>query len=398
MPARRTTEIPFAVNRDDARTLLAQVTDGLRDAIVGGRYAPGDIVPSSRALASCLGVSHIVTEAALKRLAEDGFVVARPRVGCVVRDRSAKQWLGHVVFVYNSANIGYFQSAMAEALRSRLNKAGYLFTRTAATFDEATGTADFSLVDAALSRSVDLVLAMTTWRELPGHLARLGVPYAFVSYNPRPYGVGATNFDNERALLDFAETCKAEGIRRAVTMKCFHVRSVPTRLLRAAGIETTLKIFGPVGRNGTFSDIEQTGFDGFSRMIKSGRIDRDTIYYFEDDYLARGALMAMTLAGLRAPHDIRIAIQANRGFVPVYDRELTRIEIDPVEAGAAAAADALAFLRTGHYPDMSAAIYKFIRGETMGASSNAECRMQNFGVSRLQSAADSNQSLNRLTS
>ncbi|MER2178287.1 MAG: GntR family transcriptional regulator, partial [Stenotrophomonas maltophilia] len=50
---------------------LAQVADGLRDAIVSGCYAPGDIVPSSRALASGLGVSHIVTEAALKRLGEE---------------------------------------------------------------------------------------------------------------------------------------------------------------------------------------------------------------------------------------------------------------------------------------------------------------------------------------
>ena len=387
MPARRTTEIPFAVNRDDARTLLAQVTDGLRDAIVGGRYAPGDIVPSSRALASCLGVSHIVTEAALKRLAEDGFVVARPRVGCVVRDRSAKQWLGHVVFVYNAENIGYFQTAMAETLRTRLNEAGYIFTRAAATFDRETGKSDLSPIDAALSRSVDLVLAMTTWRELPGHLARLGVPYAYISSGKiKPAGVGFTSFDRSRALRELTGACRSRRIRKAVVMNCFRLSSLAFDAFREAGIETERKILGPVRRSGHFSDIERTGFESFRRMIDSGRIDRDTLYYFEDDYLARGALMAISQAGLRISDDIRVATLANSGFVPVCGRELTRIEIDPEEAGAAAASDVLAFLRTGRYPDGNAAAYKFVMGETMGqctmhdaqcAMHNAECRMRN---------------------
>ena len=54
----RTKPIPFTVARSDARTLLAQVADGLREAIVGGYYVPGDIVPSSRELARILGVSR----------------------------------------------------------------------------------------------------------------------------------------------------------------------------------------------------------------------------------------------------------------------------------------------------------------------------------------------------
>ncbi len=371
MSARRTTEIPFAINRNDARTLLAQVTDGLRDAIVGGRYAPGDIVPSSRALASCLGVSHIVTEAALKRLAEDGFVVSRPRVGCVVRDRGAKQWLGHVVLVRTSLNMGYFQAEMSESLRNHLNAAGYLFSLVAPTYDAAIGKSDLSPIDAALARSVDLVLVMSNWRKLNLHVARLGVPFAFIGSNPKPHGVGRTEFDRDRALCDFASVCKSEGVRRAVTMKCFQGTSLAARQFRAVGIETEEKLVGRFAGYDTFSDIERAGFEGFRRIIKSGCLNRDTIYYFEDDYLARGALMAMTLAGLHAPEDIRVATLANKGFVPVYDRELTRIEVDPVTAGKATAADVLAFLRTGHYPDGSAVACKFVQGETMGAASAA---------------------------
>ena len=36
---------PFSVNRNDSRSLADQVADGLRTAIVGGYYAPGDLLP-----------------------------------------------------------------------------------------------------------------------------------------------------------------------------------------------------------------------------------------------------------------------------------------------------------------------------------------------------------------
>lgn len=358
--------VPFAVARNDARTLLAQVSDGLREAIAGGYYAPGDMLPSSRELARVLGVSEIISRAALRRLADEGFVDARPRIGSVVRDRSAKQWRGHVVFVYNSANIGYFQNAMAETLRGRLNEEGYLFTRATATYDEASGKPDFSPIDAALSRSVDLVLAMSSWRQFPGYLARLGVPYAYVAMGKtKPFGVGMTKFDKAHALRDMAEACQSKGILKALVMHCYNLASIAERQFQAAGLETSRKILGEVGSNGDFSDIERVGLEGFRRMIKTGQIDRDTLYYFEDDYLARGALMAMALSGLRAPEDIRIATLANTGFLPAYDRDITRIEIDPKAAGAAVAEDALTFLKTGHYPESTDVGYRFVRGETM---------------------------------
>ena len=357
---------PFKVDHGDERTLVRQVTDGLRRAIVEGYYAPGDLLPSSYSLVDDLGVSRIVTRAALRQLAAEGLAVARPRVGTVVRDRGAKLWRGHVVFVYNSANIGYFQTAILETLRSRLNEEGYLFTQAATFFDTTSGKADFSSIDAALSRSVDLVMAMSSWRQFPGYLARTGVPYAYVAIGKSmTSGVGMTRFDRIRALREMAEACQANGIRKAVAMHCFHLSSDAERQFRAAGIETRRIVLGPVGSNGDHTVIERTGFEEFRRMISSGHIDHDTLYYFEDDYLARGALMAMAIAGLRAPEDIRVATLANAGFLPAYDRELTRIEIDPKAAGEAAANDALAFLKTGHYPEGNSVGYKFIRGATM---------------------------------
>ena len=92
-------KIPFSINRNDARPLFNQVVDGFREAIFSGYYKPGDKIPSSRDLCPLLGVSRIVTQAALEQLVSEGLVASRPRIGSVVRDRNAKQWKGRVLFV-----------------------------------------------------------------------------------------------------------------------------------------------------------------------------------------------------------------------------------------------------------------------------------------------------------
>jgi DNA-binding LacI/PurR family transcriptional regulator len=219
---------------------------------------------------------------------------------------------------------------------------------------------------------VDLVLVMSSWDRLLAHLAKSGKPLAFITYSdPGRIGVGSTYFDMTASVGDLAAACKARGIRRSVVMGYYQEHSTAEDILGFAGIETTRQSLGPIVPDASLMDIECAGFDGFRRLIGAGRIDRDTLYYFEDDYVARGALMAMALAGLHAPEDIRVATLANAGFLPTYDRDLTRIEIDPVAAGKAAAADALAFLRTGRYPNGNAAAYRFVPGETLGAASAA---------------------------
>jgi GntR family transcriptional regulator/MocR family aminotransferase len=63
---------------DRGRTpLRAQIEDQLRDAVRGGRLAPGAALPSSRALARELGVSRGVVVEAYAQLAAEGYLVAR---------------------------------------------------------------------------------------------------------------------------------------------------------------------------------------------------------------------------------------------------------------------------------------------------------------------------------
>lgn len=356
--------------RNDARTLLAQVTDGLRQAIVGGYYAPGDVLPTSRELARILGVSMIVAAPALKRLADEGFVLARPRIGTVVRDRSERQWRGHVAFVFLDADVSPFQTLFYEALRVRLNKAGYLVTRAGVEAAGPRGACDFSLLDAALSRSVDLAVALFDYPSVFGHFARRGIPFAAVGpLDARPDGaVGFTRFDYRAAIPDFCAACRAAGVTKVIDYrwKGASRHSVETALKSTSGIDVRKVILKADFSHGLGLGVEAAGYECIRRMVASRRLDREALHFFGDDYLARGAFLALAHAGLRIPEDIRAATWANTGLGPYFPLDISRMEMDPAAAGGIVADAALEFLSTGKYPEISVIGPKWHDGETMG--------------------------------
>lgn len=359
--------IPFQVSRNDSRTLVCQVTDGLRQLVLGGFYSPGDTLPPYDELSRSLGVSQIVTRAAVRTLSEEGLVVVRPRLGTVVRDRGAKQWKGHVLFVDPEGDLGYFHTLFSDELRTRLNKAGYLFTRATVEREGAEGPYEFSMLDVALSRSVDLAIVHFDRPPIFRHLVKKGIPFAAVASKlPSMSGaVGLTRLDHLAALPDFIGACVAAGVRKVVHVNWRGFPGGFAEALRAAGIATVSVPVKPRESLRKLFVVEAAALATFSRHIESSRFDRDAVYFFADDYVARGALLALAQAGLRAPEDVRIATWANAGLGPAYFRPLSRMEMDPISAGAAVADAALEYLRTGKYTEGTAIGPRWIRGETM---------------------------------
>ncbi|MBP6995180.1 MAG: PLP-dependent aminotransferase family protein [Phycicoccus sp.] len=70
--------------RESSAPLRQRIADAVVQEIREGRLAPGDPLPSSRALAADLAVSRGSTVAAYDELAAAGFVIARPGSGVVV--------------------------------------------------------------------------------------------------------------------------------------------------------------------------------------------------------------------------------------------------------------------------------------------------------------------------
>jgi len=348
---------------------VSQVADGLRQGIVGGFYRPDDVIPSYRELAAMLGVSQIVTKAALRKIADEGLVVSRPRIGSVVRDRNVKQWIGRVVFVCPEGDENYPQTVLAGALRNRLTEAGYLFTQVCLP-KKTEDKYDFARLDAALSQSVGLIVAMFARPHILSRLARQEVPYAvFSEYAKMPrHAVGVTWLNFNLAAEDFAAACKAHGIKNVVEF-CYCAMCDVAPALRKVGIGIKKIQVPPNGLDTSLIGVKRKGMEIFGRLIAKKQISRDTIYFFADDYLASGALMALSYAGLRSPEDVRIVTFSNKWLGPIYPRELSRMEFDAHKAGDVLADAALEYLKTGKYPSDTVVGPVWVDGETMKASS-----------------------------
>ena len=77
-------EILIEIDRSRPRGLRVQVEEELKHAIREGRLAPGTLLPSSRALASDLGVTRGVVVAAYDQLLAEGYLSSRPGAATVV--------------------------------------------------------------------------------------------------------------------------------------------------------------------------------------------------------------------------------------------------------------------------------------------------------------------------
>ncbi len=359
-------KIPFSVNRNDVRPLFNQVVDGLREAIMSGFYVPGDKIPTSRELCSILGVSRIVTQAALEQLATEGLVVSRPRVGTIVRDRNEKQWRGRVVFVYENGDNNYLKTMLGSTMQDRLSDGGYIFSQ-ASIGKHPDGTSDFCRLDAALSSSADLVMVMFHRPEIYAYLSNRKTPYAvFGEMNVRPStAVGAIHLDYNLANDDFALRCKALGVKNVIEVYWHRLMCDVAPSLKKAGVHVK-KLKVPVDESeGRLIGVRRAGRIAFERLIAEKRISRDAVYFIADDYLTTGALAALSYSGLKVPEDIRLVTFANAGLGPDYCRPLSRMELNSVCAGEATAAAILEFLKTGVFPAGITVGPKWMDGDTM---------------------------------
>ena len=362
-------KIPFSVNRNDMRPLFNQVVDGIREAIMSGFYAPGDKIPTSRELCPILGVSRIVTQAALEQLVSEGLVTSRPRVGTVVRDRGVKQWRGHVVIVYEKDDNTYFKTMLASVMQDALSEEGYILSE-ASVLPNKDGSIDFSRLDAVLSRSVDLVMVWCHRPKIYAYLTKREIPYvAFGEKSAKPTAaVGAIHFNYNMAMPDFAVACRAAGVKEVVQVYWHQLMCDIAPAMRMVGIRVR-KIKAPVDESeGRLIGVKRAGRLAFEKMLRSNDVHAvaGRCFFIADDYLADGALLALSYAGLKIPKDVRLATFANAGLGPDYCRPLSRMELDPFVAGRMVADAIVAYLKEGFFPANVTVGPKWIDGETIG--------------------------------
>lgn len=358
----RTKAVPFGVDKNLKTSLVDQVADGFRQAIMGGYYRPGDVLPSIRALAPVFGVSVRVTAQVVKILANEGLVAPRTRLGSVVLARKTPYWKGNVILIRPDGEYGFFQTEFTGCIRKRLSQAGYLVMQ--ATVPKVSPFRyDATILDIMLNRPVDIAVVLADCKDIISKLEKYKVPYVVTC--GEMYGencVGIIPFDFAPAVADFVSHCISAEVASVVQVGkgAGDLDVLPT--LKAAGIKATAENIDLRWDRGHLEDIQKATVEFFR---KNGRDRRwPDLMYFTDDYLASAALLCLEHLRIDVPEDLKVVVLSNRGHCPVSWDTLSRIEVDPVEFAEEVSAAVLSHLNGTGFPEGDLLTPRYIVGSS----------------------------------
>ena len=344
----RKRRIPFEMDRAQRGTLAEQMADGLRKAIHAGIYRKGDRLPAVRDLVARFGVSSRVPVAAFKILSNEGLVDAVPHKGCTVRELRSPVWKGHALCIIPSGDFSYSVAMLAGCVRSALNGAGYLLTQVTVPRAE-NGNLDMGLLDYALQQHVDFAVLLGDSRRLAARLERAEVPFVsqvFESCDTHKMCRGVYMEDMCAAYRNFAACCRARKEKRVIcVVKRPGESAAVSEALGNAGIAAEEWCLNPKRQGrGRLEILRRTAFNAFDARLAEGRGWLPDVLYFNDDYLATGAMIALCAHGVRFPQDVRMATVVNVGNAPVFPGGFDRFELDQEQCGLMIAEAALACL------------------------------------------------------
>ena len=350
--------MPFSVDRERNTSFTAQIVDAVRQAVQTGVYKPGDRLPGFREMAKELGVCLIVVRSAFSRLAAEGVVCRRRGVGTVIMEPEKKPWMGHIVIASIEVRENHLLSGITGELRQVLMKAGYLVSTVV--IGSSPGNYDFAHLESVLSGSVTLVVSTSGSPEIERFLSRFKTPY--IVFGESEKAVGRVKLDCTKAVADFVRYCRANKVKRVLEITVGSNMASAREMLAKEHIECKR---WPIVRKGGLEEISRATLAAFyCRMERHGRAWLPDVLYFNDNFAAQSALTALLESDVDIPGEVRFVIWSNRGEGPFWRKELTRIEIDPFDAGRIFARYVLKYLAGREIPKNAVVAPVFVAGET----------------------------------
>ena len=338
------------LNRDATKTLTAQLADALRSGIVRGEWAVGDALPGIYELAEECKVSAKVPRKALAVLASEGWTKPVRGVGSVVVDRDmAVREKGRVLFYVRETGYSYYCAEVMATFEKRLSARGYGISSVCAV--TRSESAAVRRLDEALKEKWSLVVMMGGGAEARGIVAGSGWPFVLVGDGaplPRfsaPSCIGRFEIRCGKAVPDLIRECVRRKVSRVVQFKYAEGAFDVAGMLTHAGIDVKTV---NVSRKSSPEDVSRAALAEM-RKIAAKRPLPD-LFLFTDDYLTQGALIALSVASVRIPEDVAVVTHANKGLGPVWDKPLSRLEMDAASHADAVSRAVADYLKTGVHP------------------------------------------------
>ena len=364
-------KLPFRVNRCLPKTLTLQIVDGFKAAIGAGRLKEGDVLPSRSSLSNELQVSECVVRRALAKLAADGILVGRPRIGYKVVRQKTYARPTSILFI-NSGHFGSFAAcAYEQALRRTLSKSGYQSLSLYLASGEKT---DYEILKRVLAERPDFAVVCVPpphQRIVTRLVAQANVQHDILWSRTGKAGGGfnpVRDHDFGPAVADFVADCVRKGVRSVWQCdygKATLMNAVPA--LHRAGISAERVSLVPVPSD-SLESLQQGAMRRMVRLLDAAPLP--DLVFFTDDYLTMAAMSVLLERGIGIPNDVRVVTLANRGFGPVFTKSFARIEVDPYQCGVDDGNRLLAWMRTGK-PQSRASTAIYIPGDTFPPHSYA---------------------------
>jgi len=340
---------PYELDRALPGTMTDRLAEAIRTRIRGGELRPGDALPSLRELSEMAGVSLIVSRRAVAELVREGLLVAHRGAPAEVREQGKKPWRGHVGCICGGGEAGSTASNMrVDVLRRMLAEAGYLFTRISIPFS-STGRSLYSALTDDFRRKFDLVLTSDWTDDFRAVLERHRVPHVYMG-GGRPKRLAPQFVAGAVFRYDwrpFRELCRQRRVRTVLWAHATPLYNLPgtAENLRQAGVRVEeLTSSNPCVFNSS-SRVELEFYRLFRRRFAAGRTGKlPDLVLIDDDYIARGALLALAEKGIRIPDDVALVSFVNCGQEFAAPCTLTRFVNDSRLHGALLAKAALSFL------------------------------------------------------
>ena len=340
----------FSLDRRSGKPYVQQLADALRTAIESGYYRDGDILPSLEALAATADVSLIVPREAIARLAESGLVAPCRGVGSVVCAPKVGR-LGHVLLITSEIVDNRFIGAICGTLRRELVLAGCRVSQVSVVLGPD-GKPDFSQVDALLDTPVSLAVTLAERYGIARHVAGSGVPTVVASGDAScgknlKNVVGRLPLDRFTPLPEFVAHCVRAKTRHVTEVTIDDMPPMAISALRAAGVPADELRCPAVNckAEGEHHEFVHQVFDVMRTYCRRRRGKMRDLFFFSDDFAARGALTAFLAEGVRVPEDVQVVTWCVWGDEPLSVVPLTRLESNPFVVGRAYAEGILSLLK-----------------------------------------------------
>ena len=356
----------FQLDRSSAVPLHEQLTRLLRGKIASGEWRAGDALPSIGELAEAAGVGGKTARRALVCLASEGLTTMRKHVGSVVADGITPAYFRKRVVLFSYWHyFPYYFSQLLGEIRMRLARDGTgVLTSVASRYR---GCDDFPQLEEQLRERCDLIVEIGHDRVSRKIIEASGRPFVVVGdawrtvASKSPDCVGLVDLRNKLGVLDFVHDCIAKGVKSVLEFTTFkHPFDAPEQLA-VADIRTETVVLGLQGSPGGAAQAALVAMRKWLG-VHGGKLP--DVIFFDDDHVAQGGLCALALAGIRVPDDVAVVSHATKGMGPVWEKPLTRLEMDPNEHGRIVADAISGYLSGQPFPTdlVIGSVYR--RGET----------------------------------